>query len=117
MTFLETVTNILLTIIILHRNPREPFVFGDYKLENLKTDEAKRLWVVANKQIKSNMKKLKLIRIKEKRLQAKVKTIQDLLSHLKEKNKISNDCFRMLDVSLFERMYLLLTSFNISILI
>ncbi|KAJ3639239.1 hypothetical protein Zmor_003919 [Zophobas morio] len=66
------------------RNEREPVYFGDYKLANLKTSEAKKLWHIARNQISKYRTTIKTLRVKQHRLIKKVKSLDDLVDQLKK---------------------------------
>lgn len=74
--------------------------FGDYKEEDLTIPKkAKLMWQCAKNTIQLKNKKIKYLQNKNRRLQNRVKMLKNLLVHLKQTQKISYDCFELLDVS------------------
>jgi hypothetical protein len=74
--------------------------FGDFKFANLKSEEAKTLCRVANRQISKHKKVIKTLRNRQQRLLKTVRKLKDLIIHLKESKKVSQDCYSILEVKI-----------------
>jgi len=75
-------------------------VFGDFKVDDLNTPrKRKRYWDVSQQTVKKYKSKTKLLRDKNIWLQKRVKNLSQLINHLKEERKISDNCFSVLKVS------------------
>lgn len=68
---------------------RKRLYFGDYSEEDLQCPQkAKMMWKLGKRQIDVKNKQLKILRIKNFRLNKKIKTLENLVTHLKEQNRI-----------------------------
>lgn len=68
-----------------------PNYFEDFKLEDLKTDEARRVFTLANIWIKKQYATIKALKAKERSHLAKIKSLQDLIQQQKQKNDARQD--------------------------
>jgi len=74
--------------------------FGDFKSESeIKTPSSrKKYWIASQEKVKILKNKNKKLRNENLYLRNKIKNIEELIEHLKDKNKISDNCFTMLKV-------------------
>jgi archaellum component FlaC len=56
------------------------------------------MWEIATKTINRQKKTIAYIQKKVYRLQKRIKSLNDLIDHLKQNNKISSDCHSILQV-------------------
>ncbi|XP_022180310.1 uncharacterized protein LOC111040644 [Myzus persicae] len=75
------------------------WVFGDFKADDLNTPrKRKRYWDISQQNVSKYKSKTKLLQNKNTWLTKKVKNLCQLIDHLKEENKISENCFSHLKV-------------------
>jgi hypothetical protein len=72
---------------------------GDISTEDLDNPKKfKLMWQIATKTINRQKKTILYLRTKVQRLQKRVKSLTDLIDHLKSTNKISSNCHSILQV-------------------
>ncbi|XP_063914519.1 THAP domain-containing protein 1-like isoform X2 [Zophobas morio] len=79
---------------------RKNFVyFGDCKEDDLRDPKkAKLMWGIAKETIRKQRKTIKYLHTRNRRLQAKVKTLGEIVNHLKNTQRISVDSYMVLQV-------------------
>ncbi|KAJ3661706.1 hypothetical protein Zmor_006093 [Zophobas morio] len=77
--------------------------FGDCKEEDI-TDpkKAKVMWGIAVKTIEKQRKLIKYLHTRNRRLNQRIKTLHDLVVHLKNSKKVSEDCYSVLQMYSYE---------------
>jgi len=73
---------------------------GDFSQEDLNSPiKRRKYWYITQKNSQNYFKKIKNLRKRNQRLLNKVKTMGNLIDHLKEENKISGTCHTVLKVN------------------
>jgi hypothetical protein len=61
--------------------------------------KAKMMWELGKRQVDKKNRQLKILRMKNFRLNKKIKTLENLVTHLKNQNRVSEECEIVLKVS------------------
>lgn len=76
-------------------------LFGDFNVEDLRTPtKRKRYWNVSQATVRDFKIKTKSLQNKNAWLRKKIKNLSQLINHLKEEKKISDNCFTILKVEI-----------------
>ncbi|XP_031344665.1 THAP domain-containing protein 1-like isoform X2 [Photinus pyralis] len=72
--------------------------FGDYSEEDLQCPKkAKMMWKLGKRQIDKKNKQLKILRMQNLRLHKKIESLENLVTHLTKKYRISEECESVLN--------------------
>ncbi|KAL4084496.1 hypothetical protein QTP88_027938 [Uroleucon formosanum] len=87
-----------LLLIPVKRPRKRKCFFGDFKSESeiITPNSRRKYWISSQNKVRILKRKNKKLRNNNLYLKNKIKNLQELVEHLKDKNKISDNCFTML---------------------